>query len=479
MNMHVNTGHKTPRSTGAMRHGINRRLAAPRQGPCGLARWPAGMAATAVSAWPRRGFPGALLLLGCALVLTATPAVAGVVVNAGSGFTFTGNAPAGSTVPASPVDIALATNGSTPFAISQYGTGSPHWIGGLNNGLYGNSNSWISAGTTDYRSVNLGGTYGSVNMSFAGVALPSYSTTLYTLTGFTFGRSNLGEYGDRIAGTMYVQYAPASSANLTNPSASYDTLWTTIGSLTTTDVYDHVFTFNSPVNTAGLRIVTTAGNCIDEIAMYGTPYVLAEPTWTGTTDAQWSTGTNWSTPPAPGTGSGAVFDNAGNGNTTVNLGAGVTINTIRFDKATVAAYTIGSGAVGSQTLTLNAGGAIVVNSTVTNSQSFNANLTLGTANGDDAFTVTNNSITGGQLLTLAGSVSSTTTGAKTLTVNGAGNTRISGIISNGSGTLALTKADAGALTLTGNNTYSGATTISGGTLRVGRAALPARWAPAR
>jgi autotransporter-associated beta strand protein len=51
-----------------------------------------------------------------------------------------------------------------------------------------------------------------------------------------------------------------------------------------------------------------------------------------------------------------------------------------------------------------------------------------------------------------------------LTLGGAGNTAISGVIS-GSG--ALTKSGAGTVTLTGANSYTGGTTISAGTLRIG------------
>ncbi len=162
----------------------------------------------------RVSFIVAAVVVALGVVCSAPVAQAGVTVLSGSQFTFTGNAPAGSTVPASPVDIALASNGATPFAISQYG--GAHTIAHLNDGLYGNAYSWISAGGTDKRNVDLGGSYGTVNMSFAGVALPD----LYSITGFTFGRSNLGEYGDRIGGTMYIQYAPAASANLTNTSAT-------------------------------------------------------------------------------------------------------------------------------------------------------------------------------------------------------------------------------------------------------------------
>ena len=76
----------------------------------------------------------------------------------------------------------------------------------------------------------------------------------------------------------------------------------------------------------------------------------------------------------------------------------------------------------------------------------------------------------------AGTVdNSTGTGTYTLTAgnNGASST-FSGIITNTSGTVALTKASTGTLTLSGANTYAGLTTVSAGTLQVGvNNALPA------
>jgi len=70
--------------------------------------------------------------------------------------------------------------------------------------------------------------------------------------------------------------------------------------------------------------------------------------------------------------------------------------------------------------------------------------------------------TGGTGMTIGAS----TAGAKTLFLTGTntGANTIGGVIGNGSGTVAVTKTNSGSWTLTGANTYSGATTVSAGTL---------------
>jgi len=191
----------------------------------------------------------------------------------------------------------------------------------------------------------------------------------------------------------------------------------------------------------------------------------ANATWTGgSSDASWSTTGNWSTSPVPGTGNTATFNAmAGAGGDVIDLGAGVTITTVLFDTTSAAAYTIGSGAVGSQTLTLNDSGSITMNSTVTANALFNANILLGNTAGAKTYTIINNSATAGQLLTIAGGVSGGGSNTKTLVVTGAGNTEMGGVISTGSATtFALTKSGIGTLTLKGANSYTGLTTVHGG-----------------
>jgi len=134
--------------------------------------------------------------------------------------------------------------------------------------------------------------------------------------------------------------------------------------------------------------------------------VAANAVWTGTTSAIWSDGTNWSATPVPGTSDTATFDGAGNGNVVLDLGGGVTINTLAFDTAAVAAYTIGSGAVGSQTLTLDNGGAITLSAAVAANQLFNAALVLGNDGSAQTFSLTNASATNS--LTIAGGITGST-----------------------------------------------------------------------
>jgi fibronectin-binding autotransporter adhesin len=99
---------------------------------------------------------------------------------------------------------------------------------------------------------------------------------------------------------------------------------------------------------------------------------------------------------------------------------------------------------------ISAGGAL---RNISGNNTHSANLTLGSASriASDADT-----------LTISGAVSGSNVG---LTVGGAGNTVMQAAI--GIGTGRLTKENAGTLTLTANNTFTGNTLISGGALRLG------------
>ena len=112
----------------------------------------------------------------------------------------------------------------------------------------------------------------------------------------------------------------------------------------------------------------------------------------------------------PGSGDTASFNSSANGDTTINLGlGGRTINTILFSSAGNAHFTIGSGGIRNQDLTLNDSGAIMVNSPVILDQRIDANVILGTLQGTSStITFTNDSITAS--LTIAGDVVASNSG---------------------------------------------------------------------
>ena len=95
-------------------------------------------------------------------------------------------------------------------------------------------------------------------------------------------------------------------------------------------------------------------------------------------------------------------------------------------------------------------GAIRISGTVGGNVSLAGSTTIGTEGG-----------------TLTGNISSGAAGTQTLTFAGAGNGAgtFTGNIGGGTGTIAVTKSTPGLVTLSGNNSYSGGTTVTSGELR--------------
>ena len=164
-------------------------------------------------------------------------------------------------------------------------------------------------------------------------------------------------------------------------------------------------------------------------------------TWTGNGgNVNWSTGTNWSGGLAPTSGSTTDLTFAGSTNT-------------------------GSAAV---PLNQNIGNPFQLNS-----------LTFASGSGSFflggnplAFTGTSNTISQGSSSdqSIANNISAVTSSTVTLTLggNGTGIVTLSGIIASGSGSkdYAVSKTGTSTFTLSGANTYNGATTISGGVLNI-------------
>jgi len=165
--------------------------------------------------------------------------------------------------------------------------------------------------------------------------------------------------------------------------------------------------------------------------------------------------------------SGAVIKNDSgtvtlSGNNTYSGGTTLNNGTLNANSATA----LGSGGVTVAGGTLASTNGSAVNNAValTGSAGFNGITTSGT------LTQTGSNTLVMQGATQSGAVNLSSTGtAQTLTVQvDSGTSTISGAIGNGSASTGdLTKTGSGTLVLGGNNTYSGNTTISAGTLRLG------------
>lgn len=175
--------------------------------------------------------------------------------------------------------------------------------------------------------------------------------------------------------------------------------------------------------------------------------------WVGWLSNDWNTKQNWN---PQQTGAVLITDTAtfgatvGNGSPNVSASTGV--GEMLF-KAGAASFTITGG--GGAILTIGSLGGLGIVNNGASTQTVNAALALGAAQTWQA---------AGGNLAIGGTVSLGT--SQTLTIDGASNTSLNGMVS-GTGSSGLTKSGAGILTLSAANTYSGATAVNAGTLLLG------------
>jgi autotransporter-associated beta strand protein len=144
--------------------------------------------------------------------------------------------------------------------------------------------------------------------------------------------------------------------------------------------------------------------------------------------------------------SGALTDGASGNLALTQSGTGTTTLT-NAGNSFSGATTISKGIL--QIGTVAAAGSLGVTSAV----SVNNGTTLSIVN-----------VAGG---TLANNISNGSSGTGLVNVASTGSNTLNGVLTNGTGVLALTQSGTGVTTLTGSDTYTGATTVSAGTLQIG------------
>jgi hypothetical protein len=175
-------------------------------------------------------------------------------------------------------NLALATNGSTAFSSGDLGPqlGIPfHVAGNLNDGRYGNANSWIGGDGPA--------------QAHAGVMLNG----LHQITGIAWGRDNgLDEAnGDCCGGTLTDRWAGLYDIQVTTDGST----WNSIGSVELQKSFDaaigglvtgwlrHEFELSAdagPILATGVRLIVPStgiggGTAIDELEIFGSP--IPEP----------------------------------------------------------------------------------------------------------------------------------------------------------------------------------------------------------
>jgi hypothetical protein len=133
-----------------------------------------------------------------------------------------------------------------------------HQIQHVNDGLYGNSHSWI----------------GGPQSHFIGIRLPGACR----IEAVAFGRDNTGEFRDRCLGHYELQYTTVAAPSVETPAEHWTTIrgWDYAGRWPDGSPWlRHRYDF-APVTATGVRLLVARsgiydGNAIDELEIYGRP----------------------------------------------------------------------------------------------------------------------------------------------------------------------------------------------------------------
>ncbi|MEY3480634.1 MAG: hypothetical protein RIQ71_1409, partial [Verrucomicrobiota bacterium] len=300
----------------------------------------------------------------------------------------------------------------------------------------GNSVGSLSAGNTIF---NTNGSFELEIFNFTGSAGTGWD--LLTVNGdLTLSNTALSPFTINLV-SMSATNTAGSAINF-NANQSYtNTFLTYSGSLLGNAFATNLLTLNTNSFANALNGAFSIANLGQSLALvYTTSYVPPSSfTWSAGSGL-WSDTNNWTEASAPTAGAGIVFAGAGGGNSSNNQVDSV--SGLNFSN------TAGSFTVSGNAMTNGADG--VVNNSA-NAQIINNDLALGAV---QTFNAASGDLTFGGAITNKGNL---------LTVSGAANTAINGIVSGNGG---LTKSGAGSLTLGGDNTFTGTLAANVGTVVV-------------
>ena len=370
-----------------------------------------------------------------------------------SGLTFSGNFTANASV-------AVNGNGTTTFSGSLLGS-QPLTINGAGTTVVSDASQYSGAfnlnrgtlaisNSNNSSAITIGGVNGIVSPGGIGVVETAYFKSIITSSAGAGFIMDLG--GNTSSSDQFLMaQGPDMSGNLVftfnntvavSSNTTYQLFYSGSGNGGSLDGTIMSFMATNPNLALAGRFSFNAGS--------GQPFYVNFDAIVGaavydTGTGAWDNNANWESGSTPADGSAVAFS----GNSTS------TVDTIRNRLTGSITFVSGAGAYTLANNTITTYGQITNNSTST--QTIASALVL--ANNVSVVASSGNFVLGGNI-----SLSNSAT-SRNLTVTGPNNTAISGVISNGNATSAgIIKAGNGTLTLSANNTYTGATVVSAGTL---------------
>ncbi len=353
---------------------------------------------------------------------------------------------------------ALTASTSTETLLNAIVLGSNTTIGGANNmnlnGIISDGGSGFSLTKTGNGIITLSG-----NNTFSG-GVTINTGTLSILNSGALGTA--GAIAINNAAILRMNLSGNTLGNSGNITMSGTAALTSTAGAGITDTLNNLITLNgthtftSTTATAQLTLNGNITNSATALTITGSGNTLISSSIGGGAGGITKSGTGTLTLSNANTYTGNTTISAGTLRAT-NANALGTVGTISIATASTLSLNLsGAALANANTITMTGTASIVNNVATTLTDILNNAITL-TAAGTPTITST----TAGATLQLNGNITNNTAA---LTINGAGDTILVGVLGPSSGS--LTKAGAGTLSLNSVNTYTGATTISAGSIKL-------------